>query len=251
MIKGAIHATESFGCVDGPGIRFVIFLKGCRMRCRYCHNADTWDPHSNDMRTADELLDEAERYRSYWGKEGGITVSGGEPLLQIDFLLDLLKKAKVRGINTAIDTAGQPFTREEPFFSKFKELMQYTDLLLLDIKHIDPAEHKKLTGWTNNNILEMFRYLSDTGKPVWIRHVLVPGITDDEGYLYKTRDFISSLKNVQKIEVLPYHSMGAYKWKELGMSYPLEGVEPPSEQSVKNAENILRNIDYNQGIVQS
>lgn len=240
MIRGAIHSTESFGSVDGPGIRFVIFLKGCMMRCRYCHNVDTWDPHSNDLRTAEELLDQAERYRSYWGKEGGITVSGGEPLLQIDFLLDLFRKAKARGINTAIDTAGQPFTREEPFFSKFQELMQYTDLLLLDLKHIDPAEHRKLTGKPNDNILDLFRFLSDIGKPVWIRHVLVPGITDDDGFLRKTREFISTLKNVQKVEVLPYHSMGEYKWKQLGIPYSLEGVESPGADRVKNAERILR-----------
>ena len=240
MIRGAIHSTESFGSVDGPGIRFVIFLKGCMMRCRYCHNVDTWDPHSNDLRTAEELLDQAERYRSYWGKEGGITVSGGEPLLQIDFLLDLFRKAKARGINTAIDTAGQPFTREEPFFSKFQELMQYTDLLLLDLKHIDPAEHRKLTGKPNGNILDLFRFLSDIGKPVWIRHVLVPGITDDDGFLRKTREFISTLKNVQKVEVLPYHSMGEYKWKQLGIPYSLAGVESPGADRVKNAERILR-----------
>lgn len=240
MIKGAIHSTESFGSVDGPGVRFIIFLKGCMMRCRYCHNVDTWDPHSNDLRTAEELLDQAERYRSYWGKEGGITASGGEPLLQIDFLLDLFQKAKARGINTAIDTAGQPFTREEPFFSKFRELMQYTDLLLMDIKHIDPVEHQKLTGQPNDNIIEMFRYLSDIGKPIWIRYVLVPGITDDDGYLQRTRDFIFTLKNVKKIEVLPYQPMGEFKWKELGIPYSLEGVKSPSTERVKNAERILR-----------
>lgn len=239
MIQGAIHSTESFGSVDGPGVRFIIFLKGCKMRCRYCHNVDTWDPHSNDLRTADELLDQAERYRSYWGKEGGITVSGGEPLLQIDFLLDLFKKAKARGINTTIDTAGQPFTREEPFFSKFQELMQYTDLLLMDIKHIDPVEHRKLTGQPNDNIIDMFRYLSDIGKPIWIRHVLIPGITDDDGYLQRTRDFILTLRNVKKIEVLPYHSMGEYKWKEMGIPYSLEGTESPSAERVTNAERIL------------
>ncbi|WP_444641720.1 pyruvate formate-lyase-activating protein [Caproiciproducens sp. R1] len=240
MIRGAIHSTESFGSVDGPGVRFLIFLKGCMMRCRYCHNVDTWDPCSNDLRTADELLDQAERYRSYWGKEGGITVSGGEPFLQIDFLLELFQKAKARGIHTVIDTAGQPFTREEPFFSKFRELMRYTDLLLMDIKHIDPVEHRKLTGQPNGNILDLFRYLSDIGKPVWIRYVLVPGITDDDGYLRRTREFIASLKNVEKIEVLPYHAMGQYKWKELGIPYSLEGVESPGAERVKNAERILR-----------
>ena len=240
MIKGAIHSTESFGSVDGPGIRFLIFLKGCRMRCRYCHNVDTWDPRSNDLRTADELLDQAQRYRGYWGKEGGITVSGGEPLLQIDFLLDLFQKAKARSIGTVIDTAGQPFTREEPFFSKFQELMRFTDLLLMDIKHIDPVEHRKLTGCPNDNILDMFRCLSDLRKPVWIRYVLVPGVTDGEEYLRKTRDFVSELKNVKKIEVLPYHSMGEYKWEKLGIPYSLKGVKSPDAERVKYAENILR-----------
>lgn len=248
MIRGAIHSTESFGSVDGPGIRFVIFLKGCKMRCRYCHNVDTWDPDSKDLRTAEELLNQAQRYRSYWGKEGGITVSGGEPLLQIDFLLDLFQKAKVLGIHTAIDTAGQPFTREEPFFSKFRELMQYTDLLLLDIKQIDPVEHRKLTGQPNDNILDLFRYLSDIGKPVWIRYVLVPGITDDEGYLQRTREFIGMLHNVKKIEVLPYHSMGEYKWKELGIPYSLEGVESPSAERVRIAECILRGTSGAAGV---
>lgn len=240
MIRGAIHSTESFGSVDGPGIRFIIFLKGCKMRCRYCHNVDTWDPHSNDLRTADEVLDQAQRYRSYWGKDGGITVSGGEPLLQIDFLLELFRKAKLLGINTAIDTAGQPFTREEPFFSKFQELMQYTDLLLMDIKHIDPVEHRKLTGQPNDNILDLFGYLSEIEKPVWIRYVLVPGITDGEDCLKRSRGFIETLKNVRKIEVLPYHSMGEYKWKQLGIPYSLEGVKSPDAEHVKHAERILR-----------
>jgi len=239
---GRIHSLESFGSVDGPGIRYIIFLQGCDMRCRYCHNADTWkheDEH-NQLLEADELLDKAERYRSYWREKGGITVSGGEALLQIDFLLDLFKKAKERGINTTLDTSAQPFTRQEPFFSKFEELMKYTDLLLLDIKHIDPEEHKKLTGHSNENILDCARYLSDINKPVWIRHVLVPGITENDEYLRKTRAFIETLSNVQKIEVLPYHSLGQYKWEELGIPYTLKDVEAPSAESKEHAEKILR-----------
>lgn len=239
MVKGAIHSIETFGSVDGPGIRFIVFLKGCKLRCKYCHNADTWDPNSEDMRTPDELLDFAERYRSYWGEEGGITVSGGEPLLQIDFLIELFKKAKERGINTCIDTALQPFTREEPFFSKFEELMKYTDLLLVDIKHIDRDEHIELTGLPNDNIFDGFRYLSDISKPIWIRHVLVPGITDDDEYLKKTREFIETLSNVKKIEVLPYHSMGQHKFKTLGIPYKLDGVKSPSKERVDNAMKIL------------
>ena len=239
MVKGAIHSIETFGSVDGPGIRFIVFLKGCKLRCKYCHNADTWDPNSEDMRTPDELLDFAERYRSYWGTEGGITVSGGEPLLQIDFLIELFKKAKERGINTCIDTALQPFTREEPFFSKFEELMKYTDLLLVDIKHIDKEQHIELTGLPNDNIFDGFKYLSEISKPIWIRHVLVPGITDDDEYLKRTRAFIETLSNVQKIEVLPYHSMGQHKFETLGIPYKLDGVKSPSKERVDNAMNIL------------
>ncbi len=239
MIKGAIHSIETFGSVDGPGIRFIVFLKGCKLRCKYCHNADTWDPNSEDMRSADELLDFAERYRGYWGEDGGITISGGEPLLQIDFLLELFKKAKERGINTCIDTALQPFTTEEPFFSKFKELMEYTDLLLVDIKHIDREEHIKLTGLPNDNIVEGIKYLSEIKKPVWIRHVLVPGITDNDEYLKKTREFIDTLSNVERVDVLPYHTMGQHKFEALGIPYPLEGVQSPTAERIENAKKIL------------
>ena len=240
MIKGNIHSTETFGSVDGPGVRFLIFLQGCPMRCRYCHNADTWSTRENRLMTAEELLDLAERYRSYWGDEGGITVSGGEPLLQIEFLLELFKEAKRRGINTCLDTSGQPFTRKEPFFSQFCELLEYTDLILADIKHIDKDEHRALTGRGNENILDMLGFLSQKNKPVWIRHVLVPGITDNDDHLRRTRSFIETLTNVEKIEVLPYHSLGAYKWSELGVPYTLEGVAPPSPERVTNAERILR-----------
>jgi pyruvate formate lyase activating enzyme len=239
MIKAAVHSIESFGSVDGPGIRFVIFLKGCNMRCRYCHNPDTWKMTTDDMRSADELLAQATRFRSYWGKKGGITVSGGEALLQMDFLIELFCKAKAMGINTALDTSAQPFGRVEPFFSKFKQLMQYTDIVLLDIKHIDNDEHKLLTGHGNANILDCARYLSEISKPVWIRHVLLPGVTDKESDLLRLHDFLSTLDNIQKVEVLPYHTLGVYKWKQLGIKYTLKGVEPPSAESIKRAEQIL------------
>lgn len=252
-MKGLIHSIETFGSVDGPGIRFVIFTQGCAMRCRYCHNVDTWDPSAGNRVTADELLDQAERYRAYWGPEGGITVSGGEPLLQIDFLLELFQKAKARGIHTCIDTSGQPFTRREPFFSKFQTLMEHTDLLLMDVKHIDPARHIRLTGKPNDNIRDCFRYLSETGKPVWVRQVLAPGWTDSDEYLARTRAFLETLNNVQKIEVLPYHSLGAYKWEQLGLTYPMKGVEPPAAKQTERAQRILRgeekipNLDFDQG----
>lgn len=239
MTQGRIHSIETFGSVDGPGVRFIIFLKGCNLRCKYCHNADTWNPESNDIRSASELLDKAERYKSYWGEDGGITVSGGEPLLQLDFLKELFHEAKERGINTCIDTAGEPFTREEPFFSSFNELMKDTDLLLVDIKHIDNEQHKELTGKPNDNILDMLKYLDEIGKPVWIRHVLVPGITDVDEYLHRTREFIDTLSNVQKVDVLPYHSLGKFKWDELGIPYKLEGVEAPTAERIENAKKIL------------
>ena len=238
-MKGNIHSVETFGSVDGPGVRFLIFMQGCAMRCRYCHNADTWSRSDNQLMTADELLDRAERYRSYWGSEGGITVSGGEPLLQLDFLLELFKKAKLRGINTCIDTAGQPFSRGEPFFSRFQELMQYTDLLLFDIKHIDPVEHKALTAQPNDNILDCLRYLSEIKKPVWIRHVIVEGITDNDEYLRKTREFIDSLDNVERVEALPYHGMGVYKWEKLGIKYTLGNIKPPTETRLDTVRKIL------------
>ncbi len=239
MIQGRIHSIETFGSVDGPGVRFIIFLKGCNLRCKYCHNADTWNPESGDIRTASELLDKAERYKSYWGEDGGITVSGGEPLLQMEFMRELFSEAKKRGINTCIDTAAEPFTRQEPFFSEFNALLEDTDLLLVDIKHIDNEEHIKLTGKPNTNILDCLRYLSEINKPVWIRHVLVPGITDVDEYLERTAQFIDELGNVKRVDVLPYHSLGMYKWEQLGIPYQLEGVEPPTAERIENAKRIL------------
>lgn len=238
-LLGRVHSVETFGSVDGPGIRFLIFLKGCSMRCRYCHNPDTWDAETDDLRTTDELLSQAVRYRSYWGCEGGITVSGGEALLQIDFLTELFRKAKAMGIHTCLDTSGQPFTRREPFFSKFAELMKYTDLLLFDLKQIDDAKHRDLTGRSNRNILDCARYLSDIGKPIWVRHVLVPGLTDNDDELRALRAFIDTLQNVKRVEVLPYHAMGTYKWEQLGIPYTLKDVGSPSEERIKNAQQIL------------
>ena len=242
MVLANVHSVETFGSVDGPGLRYVLFLKGCRLRCAFCHNADTWSMDSDDRRSVDEILDQAERYRSYWGKEGGITVSGGEPLLQMDFLLELFEKAKKRNISTCIDTAGEPFTQKTEWLDRFEKLMGWTDLLLVDIKHIDRNRHIQLTGKANDNILQMFRYLDSIHKPIWIRQVLVPGWTDSEEDLRRTRQFIETLTNVRKIEVLPYHSMGSYKWEKLGMKYRLEGVESPDRQSVELAEKILKGL---------
>ena len=242
-VKRSIHSVETFGSVDGPGVRFVIFLKGCAMRCKYCHNPDTWEMTTADT-SSEELLKKALRYRSYWGEKGGITVSGGEPLLQIDFVIDLFTRAKKLGIHTTIDTSGNPFTREEPFFSKFQQLMEVTDLLLVDIKHIDDACHLALTKQHNTNILDMLKYLDEIQKPVWIRHVLVPGINDQEIYLMNLSKFIQQLHNVKRVEILPYHTLGVYKWKELGIPYELEGVESPDQASIEKARKILQCDQY-------
>ena len=241
-MEGYVHSIETFGSVDGPGVRFVVFLQGCRLRCRYCHNPDTWAIHnpSAQVMEAQALLDRAIRYRPYWGHQGGITVSGGEPLLQLDFLLELFTLAKKQGVNTAIDTAGQPFTREEPFYSKFLKLMEVTDLVLLDMKHIDPGTHRKLTGLDNENIQDMARLLDQLGKPIWARHVLVPGWTDKEEDLKKLALFLRSLHNVRKIEVLPYHTLGVYKYQVLGLPEPLPGVPPADPEAKEWAEILLR-----------
>ena len=243
-MKGYIHQLESFGCADGPGSRFIVFTTGCRLRCKYCHNPDTWDLMKGKQMETDEILNEALACKSYWGKKGGITVSGGEPLVQIDFLIELFEKAKEKGINTCIDTAGEPFTREGEWFEKFQRLMKVTDILLVDIKHIDEEEHKKLTGRSGKNIIDMFRYLDEIKKPIWIRHVLVPGITDNDVYLEKTRDFIRTLHNVQRVEILPYHGLAITKYKDLGIDYELKDVESPSEERVANARRILECEKY-------
>lgn len=274
QVLGYVHSTESFGAVDGPGIRFVVFLQGCKMRCKYCHNPETWnlvtdysklysDETSDaereelekkieentkllkdkgvkiEARIPEDLLKQALRYKPYWKNGGGITVSGGEALLQMDFLIEFFKLAKAEGIHTTIDTAGNPFTREEPFFSKFNELMNLTDLFLLDIKQINDDKHRDLTGFSNSNILDLAQYLSDQGKHMWIRHVLVPTITTDEDDLRKTKEFIDTLKTVDKVEVLPYHKLGITEWERLGIPYKLEGIDPPTDEEQKLAKSIL------------
>lgn len=238
-IKGRIHSVESFGSADGPGVRYIVFLKGCNMRCQYCHNPDTWAKDGGELMTPEEVLKKALRYKTYWKEKGGITVSGGEALLQIDFVTELFRLAKEKGVNTCLDTSGNPFSLEEPFKSKFDELMKYTDLFMLDIKHMDDAAHRKLTGQTNQNILEMAAYLSDHGKAMWIRHVLVPGITTEEYELHRLRSFLDTLKTVERVEVLPYHTLGVFKWKELGIPYQLEGVDPPTKEQIDRAKEIL------------
>lgn len=214
------------------------------MRCRFCHNPDTWDTHpdgkTDQWMTAEEVLERALRYRSYWRGKGGITTSGGEPLLQMDFLTELFELAKREGVNTALDTSAQPFSRNGDYLRRFDRLMAATDLVLLDIKHIDPERHRWETGHDNANILDCARYLSDIGKPVWIRHVLVPGISSQDDCLIRLRRFLDTLTNVQRVDVLPYHTLGTFKWKELGVPYTLSDVTPPTEEMLAHAREILQ-----------
>ena len=238
-MEGYVHSTESFGTVDGPGVRFVIFLQGCPMRCQYCHNPDTWKMQTGTKRTVDSLIREYERNRAFY-KRGGITVTGGEALMQIDFLLELFSLAKAMDIHTCLDTSGITYRPGESEYNrKLDKLMEVTDLVMLDIKHIDPDGHKQLTGHDNAGILAFARYLEEKHMPVWIRHVVVPGITDDPGQLSRLGTFLGGLSNVTALDVLPYHVMGVSKYKELGIPYPLEGIPAATTQQAKDARQII------------
>lgn len=238
---GRIHSFETFALVDGPGVRCAVFLHGCALRCKFCHNPDTWHPCDNlTLMTPEELHKKLMRYRPYWKNNGGVTFSGGEPLLQMDYVTEVFKLLKKDGVHTCIDTAGQPFRpNDEAWLKRFDELLEVTDLIMLDLKQYDEQLHRDLTGHGNANILAMARYLSEKGKEMWIRHVLVPGVTDDETDLKNMRAFIESLKSVSKVEILPYHTMGIHKWQKLGLDYPLQGVPMPSDEEVKRAEDLL------------
>ena len=238
-MDGYIHSTESFGTVDGPGVRFVIFMQGCPMRCKYCHNPDTWEMNTGTMRSAKSLIQDYQRNAAFYSS-GGITVTGGEALMQIDFLIELFTLAREKHIHTCLDTSGITYhTGESSYKEKLDELMKVTDLVLLDIKHIDPKVHKELTGHDNGRILEFARYLAEKRVPVWVRHVVVPGITDDLEGLAGLGEFIGSLTNVKALDVLPYHVMGVSKYKELNIPYPLEGVEPATQEQAKKAREII------------
>ena len=229
-----VHSIESFGTVDGPGIRFVLFLQGCHLQCKYCHNRDTWDMNGGSYKSLDDIYEKILKYKNYIFETGGVTITGGEPLLQVHFLIELFKKLKAAGFHTCIDTSGM-----FAITKNIKELLTYTDLVLLDIKHIDDEKCKNLVGKSNKLELEFAKYLSDNNIKMWIRQVLVPGYTDDKDDLLKLKNFISTLKTVQKVELLPYHNLGRCKWEKLGITYPLEGVSPASDEDVEKAKNIL------------
>ena len=229
-----IHSFESFGTVDGPGIRYVIFLQGCHLKCKYCHNRDTWDMNGGFYSSLDEIMNKIDNYKNYITPNGGVTVTGGEPLLQVHFLIELFKRLKEKNIHTCIDTSGMVDITDD-----IKLLLSYTDLVLLDIKHIDPAKCKELVGFSNEKEINFAKYLSENGIDMWIRQVLIPGYTDDENDLKKLRNFINCLDTVKKVELLPYHDMGKYKWKKLGFNYELENVKAPTNDEIKKAKEIL------------
>lgn len=229
-----VHSIESFGTVDGPGIRFVLFLQGCHLKCKYCHNRDTWDMNGGEYKSLDDIFNKIIKYKNYIYPNGGVTVTGGEPLLQVKFLIELFKKLKKENIHTCIDTSGMVSLTDD-----IKHLLSLTDLVLLDIKHINTEKSKELVGFNNEKELEFARYLSDNNIHIWIRQVLIPGYTDDEKELLKLKDFISTLKTVDKVEILPYHDMGKYKWKKLGLKYELENVRHANDEDIEQAKKIL------------
>ncbi len=237
-IIGNIHSIESCGTVDGPGIRFVVFLQGCPMRCLYCHNPDTWATYSNKKMSVAEILSQYDGVKEFV-KNGGLTVTGGEPLMQTDFVTELFKEAKEKGIHTALDTSGVLFNPANT--DKIDLLLKYTDLVMLDIKHIDDIEHKKLTGHSNKNILEFAKYVSDKGISMWIRHVVVPEITYNEKYLTELGEFIKTLKTVKALDVLPYHDMAKSKYKELGLRYELSDTPPLTKEQALEARGYILN----------
>ena len=234
-IIGKIHSIETCGTVDGPGIRFVVFTQGCPMRCLYCHNPDSQSTDGGEEITSSQIIERYEGVKEFC--KGGITVTGGEPLVQTEFVTELFKMAQAKDIHTALDTSGVLFNKEHK--EKIDELLKYTNLVLLDIKHIDDEEHKKLTGHSNKNILDFAKYLSEVGKPVWIRHVVVPEITYNEKYLQKLGEFLSELKNIKALDVLPYHNMAIPKYEALGIPYKLKDIPPLSKDDAIKARDII------------
>lgn len=235
-LYGNIHSIESFGTVDGPGIRLVVFMQGCPMRCLYCHNPDTWTYDENKKMSVKEILKKYDNVKEFL-KNGGITVTGGEPLSQIDFVTELFKQAKEKNIHTALDTSGILFNEENT--TKIDELLRYTDLVMLDIKHINDEEHKKLTNFSNKNVLNFAKYLSEKNITTWIRHVVVPTINEKEEYLVELGKFLATLKTVKALDMLPYHNMAEPKYENLGIAYPLKGLQPLNKEQILKARTTV------------
>ncbi len=238
---GKVHSTESFGTVDGPGVRYVVFMQGCPMRCLYCHNPDTWELNGGTEMSVEEILADYESCKEFL-KNGGITVTGGEPLMQIEFVTELFEEAHKHGIHTCLDTSGVTFRRNnEKILAQFNRLLECTDLVMLDIKHIDSGEHLKLTGHSNENILDFALLLKEKKVPLWIRHVVVPDITDNEDALCRLGEFIGGLNNLKALDVLPYHDMGKVKYESLNIPYPLENTPPLDKAEAVKARDIIMN----------
>lgn len=238
-MQGKIHSLESFGTVDGPGVRYVVFVQGCPMRCAYCHNPDTWEMNAGKLMEPAQIIEQYERNKSFYNG-GGITVTGGEPLMQIDFLIELFSLAKEKGIHTCIDTSGIAFKPENAeFVAKVDKLLPLTDLIMLDIKHIDPDKHLELTQQPNDGILAFAKYIDEKGVDIWIRHVVVPGITDDDVYLEKLGYFIGGLKNLKALDVLPYHTMGKPKYDKLGMEYKLKDTPAMDQKTAIEKKKVV------------
>ena len=238
-MQGRIHSLESFGTVDGPGVRFVVFVQGCPMRCAYCHNPDTWAMTGGTMMEPAEIIEQYEKNKGFY-RGGGITVTGGEPLMQVDFLIDLFTLAKAKDIHTCIDSSGIAFNPDSAqFMEKLDHLMTLTDLVMLDIKHIDPEKHQELTAQPNQRILEFAAYLNEKQVDMWIRHVVVPGITDDDQYLDALGYFIGQFTNLKALDILPYHTMGEVKYQKLGMEYKLKGVPAMDKEKALEKKKVV------------
>jgi len=234
--KGNIHNIETFGTFDGPGIRYVLFLQGCPFQCKFCHNRNSWSTKTNSLMSVDDVLNDYANYEAFY-KKGGLTVSGGEPLMQGAFVLELFKQAKAFNIHTTLDTSAACFSeRKKPLI---KEILKYTDLVMLDLKHIDEAEHKALTNASNKHVLSFLDLLETVNQPTILRHVLIPTINDQASTIKRFKDYIQPFKCLEKVEVLPYHTNGKHKWNDLNLAYPLEGIPPMDKTKAKNVETVL------------
>lgn len=239
-MQGRIHSLESFGTVDGPGTRFVVFVQGCPMRCAYCHNPDTWEMNAGTLMEPSYIIEQYERNKAFYQNGGGLTVTGGEPLMQVDFLIDLFTLAKEKGIHTCIDSSGIAYNPDNTeWLKKLDHLMTLTDLVMLDIKHIDPEKHKELVKQPNTNILKFAAYLDEKGVDMWIRHVIVPGYTDDDKYLFELGYFIGQFNNLKALDALPYHTMGETKYKKLGIDYRLKGVPAMDKNKLIEKKQVI------------
>ena len=234
-MQGYIHSIETLGLADGPGLRIVVFMQGCPLRCLFCHNPDTWEKGNNLLTTSDEIVNTVRKYRNFIEQNGGVTLSGGEPLFQSDFTLDILKKCKKAGFHTALDTSGTGYKKE-----LLDDILKYTDLVLLDIKAITNSSYKKMTGKDMSEFNYFLNKIQKLNKKIWIRQVVVPGINDTKEYMFNLKKCLSKIKNIERIDLLPYHNMGLEKYKKLNIKYRLEGTLDMDKNKLKELEKLLK-----------